>query len=477
MFDGEGAGCGTDARRQCAYATGVLRIARYLFESLWVGTGEATRRARHSLWSDRSPPRSLTVTSPSWLLLCIRLTCSSPHPLCYTMHPTGRSSYPGLRATPSGLQAGGRQEQPLASMQNGSGGIPLQAPGMPAAPLSGAGNDGGVDGSSGGLFYNRTARTLLFNNDASASRVRGGPLWSASPVSQEEEGTDTVLSWPGDPRRRIVATGNVSGQAPLPGGPVPAVFPTGAGVGGLPAAPVPARFVASSPPAALSGSTDPPVTPVPRGRAPRAGMELSFVPLRSTAPSSSTGYDVGPPSAEAVLPRAVTESPLAVSAAVPPTGRRPRAGPRTRSPSPKRRSAVSAREARAAPSPPAPLTLESLAAIMASGLKDVDGKLVKIQKTVDGVSSIVSTHAEKFNSMAVLAESVTTAQGATASAVAEVRAAADKIETAAQGTSTDVSAKGGKLAVEKQRARDRQQANAVKVCMRRETQCVRVRRE
>lgn len=39
---------------------------------------------------------------------------------------------------------------------------------------------------------------------------------------------------------------------------------------------------------------------------------------------------------------------------------------------------------------------------MASGFKDVDGKLVKIQKAVDGVEWIVSTHAEKFNNMADL---------------------------------------------------------------------------
>lgn len=48
------------------------------------------------------------------------------------------------------------------------------------------------------------------------------------------------------------------------------------------------------------------------------------------------------------------------------------------------------------------MTVESLASIMASGFKDVDGKLVKIQKAVDGVEWIVSTHAEKFNNMADL---------------------------------------------------------------------------
>lgn len=414
---------------------------------------------------------------PSWLLVCNRITDPFPLPLCYAMDPTGRSFHPGRGAAPGGHPAGDRQVQPLTSLAAGPGGVPLQAHGLPAVPMSATPTDGGMDGSYGGLMYNGTARTLLFNNEPSASFFRGGPLLSASPVSQEEEGTDTVLSWPGDPRRRVTGTGNVAGQAPLLRGPTAAAFPTGADVHGLPAAPVPARFVATSPPAALSGSTDTNVTPVPRGRALRSGMELSFVPLRSSVPSSSTGLDVGTPSADAVLPRAVTETALPITAAVPPTGRRPRAPPRTRSPSPKRRPAVGARGALAAPSPPAPLTLERLAAIMASGLKDVDGKLVKIQKSVDGVSSIVSTHADKFNNMAVLAESVTSAQGATASAVAELRAAAGKIGTAAQGTHGGASEKSGTLGIEKQRARDRQQSNAVKVCLLRVTRCVRVWRE
>lgn len=334
-----------------------------------------------------------------------------------------------------------------------------------------------MEGTHDGVFYRGTEPTLLFNSYSPATAAYGGALWSASPMTQEEEGTDSVLSWRGDPRRRDAGTGRHGGRASTPGGPTLGDFRDGAGVSGLPHHTVPARYMASSTPAALSGSTDTPVTPLARGHATRPPMELSFLPLRSTAPSSSTGQDVGPPSVAAALGRAMPESPPAVTAAVPPSGRRPRAAPRTRSPSPKRRSAVGARGARAVRSAPTPVTLESLAAMMTSGFKDVDGKLVKIQKSVDGVSSVVSTHADKFNNMAVLAESVTTAQGAATSAVAELRAAAEKIGTAGQGARTGLSEKSNKVDIEQQRTRDRQHANAVKVRCRGVTQCVSLGRQ
>lgn len=444
------------------------------------GGARACQRGRHprlsrSTHGSRFRPRAVGFSS--WLVLCGDSTHPSPFPLCGTMHPAGHSSYPGDSATPGGRPAGGGHGQPSTSLPYGSGDAAPPAPFMPPGILGGPRNRGGLNGTNDGLFYSGPARPLLSGGVTDAPFFRGGVPWSASPVSQEEEGTDTVLSWPNDPRRRIVGNGRDAGHATTPGGPALGVFPSGAGVAGLPPATSPARYAASSPPAALSGSTDMASTPVVRGRATRPAMHLSFLPLRSTAPSSSVGEDVGPPLMADGLDRVMPESPLAVTAGVPPSGRRPRAAPRTRSPSPKRRTAANARGARAAPSPPAPVTLESLAAIMASGFKDADGELVKIQKAVDGVSSIVSTHAEKFNNMAVLAESVTTAQGATASAVADLRATAAKIGSAGQGARAGASEKSSKLGTDEQRTRDRKQANAVKVCLRRVSRCVRLRRE
>lgn len=149
-----------------------------------------------------------------------------------------------------------------------------------------------MPGTSDGRFYEGTARTLVFNNNGKAPFTLRGTPWSASPVSQEEEGTDAVLFWPDDPRRRMVGARRGAGQAPAPKSLVVGPLRSGAVVGEVATAAVPARFAASSSPAAFLGSTNTQVNHVSRGRAMCPAMQLSFVPLRNTAASSSSGQNV-----------------------------------------------------------------------------------------------------------------------------------------------------------------------------------------
>lgn len=113
----------------------------------------------------------------------------------------------------------------------------------------------------------------------------------------------------------------------------------------------------------------------------------------------------------------------AVSAATPPSGRRPRAGTRSPSPSRKRRGAADSGEGPASASAPTtPLTPDAVARAMSAGFKTVDNKLVKLLKCVESLSSVVATNSGKLNNFDVLAESVQTAQGSTCAAVAEMQA-------------------------------------------------------
>lgn len=54
-------------------------------------------------------------------------------------------------------------------------------------------------------------------------------------------------------------------------------------------------------------------------------------------------------------------------------------------------------------------------------MKALDGKLNKLQSTVDCISSVASAEANKTNNLAVLAESMTAVQSATTSALAEFK--------------------------------------------------------
>lgn len=316
--------------------------------------------------------------------------------------------------------------------------------------------------SDDGLFLNRNTTAVNFVTPVPAGDA--SMAWSESPVSQPVEGIETVLSWPDDPRRRDVSTVGAIDQTPTSHREVRGVATAGPGWARVQIAGRTARNTAASVPAAFSGSTDMAAAPAARTRPPP--MELSFLPLRNTAPASSFAQESRLAVAASQSARVADAVRGASTAAVPPTVRRAPAASRSRSPSPKRRQPASARGTPARGPVAAPITLESLAVIVSSGFKDMDGKLGKIQKSVDGVSAVVSTHADKFNSMAVLAESVTIAQSATATAVAEMRAASEKTMAAAQGAIAGTSQKSTKAGAQEQRMRDRQQANAIKVSAR-----------
>lgn len=377
------------------------------------------------------------------------------------MEAAGQGTDAGHRAAPGGSSVGTAQVQVVSNAQHGAGGPLLRPSGVSPLPSSSAWIAGGLDTPAQGFFYDRNAPGVIHGAPVAAR----GMTWSASPVSQGEEGTDTVLSWQDDPRRRDVRPVGAVGQAPAVYPRSGGVVPVGADCARGPAAVPTARYTASSVPAAFSGSSGGTVAPAARVGVPprRPPMELSFVPLRSTAPASSSALD-SPNELADVQPTRVADGPrVAASAAVPPTGRRAPGASRSRSPSPKRRQSLSARGAPAAGHAATPLTLESFAAVVSSNFKNIDGKLGKIQKSVDGVSAVVSTHADKFNSMAVLAESVTAAQSATATAVAEMRAVSEKTMAVARGANAGTSQKSSKMGAQEQRARDLQQANAVKV--------------
>lgn len=379
------------------------------------------------------------------------------------MDPVGRRTHAGHHARPGGRSPGASEAQLTTPGQHGAGRPGSPAVGYAAPPAPRSWNVAGVGEPVDGVFYDMNAPGVINGTPASAGRA--SVPWSASPVSQGAEGTDTVLSWPDDPRRHDVrhvmpvqeaAAGLPSAGAVAPVAPVLARLPTAAAR---------ARYTASSRPAAYSGSTDTADATAAGRRVPppRAPMELTFVPLRNAAPASSSALHSLPQLTAAQPAQVGIEARAASSGAVPPTGRRAPAAPRSRSPSPKRRTGGNARGAAGRAPAAVPVTLELLAGIVSSRFRGVEGKLGKIQKSVDGVSAVVSTHAEKFNSMAVLAESVTAAQSATATADAEMRVASERTIAAAQGGNAGTSQKSAKMGAQEQRIRDRQEANAVKV--------------
>lgn len=340
---------------------------------------------------------------------------------------------------------------------HGPGALPGSAGGS-AVPCVAVGPERGSI-YNGGLLYIGTSTQLLQNSTTGAS-LGHTATWSASPVFQEDNTHDYPLGWGGSHGSH--GNGSGSGSHPdgqgghramhtVPGGAL------GAGeVGRLPHA---AQMGA---PHAASGTTG--ATSGPLDFRPASPMNLIIRPLPSNAPTNFTDQDShrqGAPSAPAPANTGATRT---ATAAVPPTGRRARPAARSRSTSPERRSAAAARQqAASVAAPPEPFTLESLAAAMAAGLKGVDVRLLKLQKSVDGVSAAVSASAENFNNMAVLAESVTAARGVTASAVAEMRASNKKNAGAAQASVAGPSLQSNMKAQVDAEKQGRNQANIVKV--------------
>lgn len=70
-----------------------------------------------------------------------------------------------------------------------------------------------------------------------------------------------------------------------------------------------------------------------------------------------------------------------------------------------------------------PVTRDVVVRALAFGLKAVDNRLLRLQKSVDGISNVVGTSARKLDNFNVLAQSLTCAQGVTAAALAELQAA------------------------------------------------------
>lgn len=98
---------------------------------------------------------------------------------------------------------------------------------------------------------------------------------------------------------------------------------------------------------------------------------------------------------------------------------------------------------------------------MLAGFKTLDNKMVKMQTTVDHVSSLVSAEMAKSNNIAVLAEKLTAAQGTTSTAVAELVAAREAATAAA--STAPASTRSEKEIADEQHAQDRNKAKAIKV--------------
>lgn len=199
----------------------------------------------------------------------------------------------------------------------------------------------------------------------------------------------------------------------------------------------------AGPPASLTGQAD------------AAAVPSAAAPAVPPPASRSTG-------AERSLPA------RAASHATPPTGRRGRACARSRSPSTKRRgTAGSAGVLPAAAQPGAPVTRDVVVRALAFGLKAVDNRLLRLQKSVDGISNVVGTSAGKLDNFNVLAQSLTSAQGVTAAALAELQAASSghgsRSPATAAGDGTPASI--DREAEVEENAIARGKADRVKVCL------------
>lgn len=171
-------------------------------------------------------------------------------------------------------------------------------------------------------------------------------------------------------------------------------------------------------------------------------MQLNIRPMRNGGVLESSATDTEAPSTSAAVLAGTMAAPAAPAQAVPQpeslgtsaepacsaggastatplSGRHGRAGARPRYPLPKRRGTAGPAGGRtSSASPAAPVTLDLAVRALAFGLKAVDTRLVRLQKSVDGLASVVGTSAGKLDNFRVLAQSMTTARGVTAVALA-----------------------------------------------------------
>lgn len=359
--------------------------------------------------------------------------------------------------------AAGPQLLPSASLEYGPNGLSFYSPGVSAGGAAVVDTEEPALLGTRGLYYNRAGRSLL-NADNLPTPAHPMAVWSAFPLSTDTYGSTAAAA----AASRAGSAGAVNGDVPpmsLPsydGRPRVAngnaveldsnFYGDGAAAAGdrslvRPGGPSRARVGDSSHPYAQNWSSDASTIPVHRGRGRAPPMELSIRPMRNGgARDSSATHTATPPASltgQANAPAAPSAAALAVpppasrstgaeqtlpartaSLATPPTGRRGRAGVRSRSPSPKRRGTAGSAGVRpAAAQPGAPVTLDAVVRTLAVGFKAVDNKLLRLQKSVDGISNVVGTSAGKLDNFSVLAQSVTSAQGVTAAALAELQAA------------------------------------------------------
>lgn len=245
---------------------------------------------------------------------------------------------------------------------------------------------------------------------------------------------DSILSWASDPRRRPALPHGVPVAAPEGLCTVPQeALPWPAGGQGAPLVANPrARLSSSTTGAPRLPSGPPMVLNFQRMGAHPADGSSSSLPSQTPAPPVTVGATaamqhpgfMGAPSVAAVPPLSGAVPPLPPARLAPPPTRRGRGTQqqRSRSASPKRRAGNPAcRGIAASAGPPPPATLDTLAITLVVGLKALDGKLNKLQSTVDCISSVASAEANKTNNLAVLAESMTAVQSATTSALAEFK--------------------------------------------------------
>ncbi|KAK1868487.1 hypothetical protein I4F81_010973 [Pyropia yezoensis] len=305
-----------------------------------------------------------------------------------TPRPDGRSSA-GYGPPQPGVVP---LQLPSASLQYGPSGLSLFSPGMPAAGVAAGDADEPAQLDARGLFYNHADRTQPKGDDVFTA---GHPMaaWSASPLSNDTHGLlgAAAAALRDAPARAVNGSGAV--HVPFPSHAGGHVHASTVGLVGGPRGEV--ALVAASgslipPGGALARpvgdsyrsythhwSSESSSMPVPRRQARAPPMQLNIRPMRNGGAPESSATDTAAPSSSA------PGLPLA----------------------------------------PAPVTLDAVVRAMAVGFKAVGKKLVRLQKSVDGLAKVVGTSAGKLDNFSVLAQSVTTADGVTAAALAELKAA------------------------------------------------------
>lgn len=390
------------------------------------------------------------------------------------------------------------QTPPSASLQYGPNGLSSYTPGTTAGGAVAADDPSHLDVR--GLYYNPVGRALL-NGDHVPTTGHPIVALSASPLSM-----DSPMAQPAAAASTRAAPSR-SFQGDRPPFPVPVYSgrrADGSDVeqGGCPrGGAVAAGDRSTIPPGRLSTthighsshpyggiwSSDSSSMPVAQARRAAPPMDLTIQPMRNGGDLESSGTYCTTPSsylAEAAVPAAAPgwagAAPTSAAAipipqqsraarrgsgATPPTGRRARAGARSRSPSPKRRgTAGPACGPAAAAQAGTHVTIDIVARAVAAGFKAVENKLVRLQKSVDGLSNVVGTSAGKLDNFRVLAQSVTTAQGVTTAALAELKAASNSAAGPSGGAGAGGSAQSAKEPVVDKDAIARAKADQVKVC-------------